>query len=74
MTKYEKKLLLNALEFFVEYRFLTPSESNKAYVEVTNKISQNEYALLCKKMGGKTKWQPVKETQSELMRNNGFHN
>ncbi len=74
MTKYEKKLLLNALKFFVEYRFTTPSKMNTTYVEMTDEISQNEYALLCKKMGGKTRWQPVKESTSELMRNNGFHN
>ena len=48
MTKYEKKLLLNALKFFVEYRFTTPSKMNTTYVEMTDEISQNEYALLCK--------------------------
>ena len=60
MTKYEKKLLLNALEFFVDYRFTTSSKNHATYIEMTDKISQNEYALLCKKMGGETKWLPTK--------------
>ena len=58
--KKEEKMLLNALEFFVDYKFSVSQKITDRYIEMTNEIAQNDYALLCKKMDGTTKWPPAK--------------
>jgi hypothetical protein len=55
----EKQVLLNALEFFVDYRFNTGSWMQKQYIKMINQIDQNDYAILCKKLGGKPRFEPT---------------
>ena len=54
----EEHLLISALEFFVDYRFNTNSEMSTRYSKMIQKINQNDYAVLCKKLNGKTDWEP----------------
>ena len=61
----EKNMLLNALEFFVDFRFLTGPKITGRYVEMHNEIDQNDYAILCRKMGGTTKWPPTIKEEGE---------
>ena len=58
MDKKEEHLLLSALEFFVDFRFNTNSEMSTRYTKMIEQIDQNEYAILCKKLNGKTDWSP----------------
>ena len=58
-SKEEHLLLLSALEFFVDFRFNTNSEMSTRYNEMIRKIDQNDYAILCKKLNGKTDWSPT---------------
>ena len=55
----EEHLLLSALEFFVDFRFNTNSEMSTRYSKMIQKIDQNDYAKLCKKLNGKTDWGPT---------------
>lgn len=55
----EEHLLLSALEFFVDFRFNTNSEMSTRYGKMIQKIDQNDYAILCKKLNGKTDWEPT---------------
>jgi hypothetical protein len=55
----EEHLLLSALEFFVDFRFNTNSEMSTRYSKMIQKIDQNDYAILCKKLNGKTDWGPT---------------
>ena len=55
----EEHLLLSALEFFVDFRFNTNSEMSTRYSKMIQKIDQNDYAILCKKLNGKTDWEPT---------------
>ena len=58
-NKDEHLLLLSALEFFVDFRFNTNSEMSTRYGEMIQKVNQNDYAILCKKLNGKTDWNPT---------------
>ena len=55
----EEHLLLSALEFFVDFRFNTNSEMSTRYSKMIQQIDQNDYAILCKKLNGKTDWEPT---------------
>ena len=54
----EKHMILNALEFFVDFKFTTNSAMSTRYCNMMKEIDQNDYAVLCKQMGGKPKWEP----------------
>ena len=57
--KKDEHLLLSALEFFVDYSFNTGTWMNSEYLKKTNDgLNQNEYAKLCKRLGGKTRFEP----------------
>ena len=58
LNKEEHLLLLSALEFFVDYRFNANSQMSTRYSQMIQKIDQNDYAKLCKKLNGKTDWEP----------------
>ena len=58
-SEEEHLLLLSALEFFVDFRFNTNSEMSTRYGEMIQKVNQNDYAILCKKLNGKTDWNPT---------------
>ena len=56
----EEHMLLEALAFFVDYGFNTGSWMNSEYLKKTNGgLKQNEYAKLCKRLGGKTRFEPT---------------
>ena len=56
----EEHMLLEALAFFVDYGFNTGSWMNSEYLKKTNDgLNQNEYAKLCKRLGGKTRFDPT---------------
>ena len=57
----EEHMLLEALAFFVDYGFNTGSWMNSEYLKKTNDglIKQNDYAKLCKRLGGKTRFDPT---------------
>ena len=55
----EEHMLLEALAFFVDYGFNTGSWMNSEYLKKTSDgLKQNEYAKLCKRLGGKTRFEP----------------
>ena len=56
----EKHMIISALEFFVDYRFNTGKWMNKEYINKINQIDHNDFAKLCKTMGGKTRFEPNK--------------
>ena len=58
-NKEEHLLLLSALEFFVDYRFSTGQWMNSEYIKRIKQIDHNDYAKLCKQMGGKTRFMPT---------------
>ena len=55
----EKQLLLSALEFFVDYKFKTGSGMHQRYLEIIDETNHNDYAKLCKKLGGKPTFEPT---------------
>ena len=56
----QRVMLLNALEFFVDYKFNSGDWVEKEYAKRINEdISQNDYAKLCKEMGGKARFEPT---------------
>jgi len=55
----EKQLLLSALEFFVDYKFKTGSGMQQRYLEIIDETNHNDYAKLCKKLGGKPTFEPT---------------
>ena len=56
----EEHMLLEALAFFVDYGFNTGSWMNSEYLKKTNNgLNQNDYAKLCKRLGGKTRFEPT---------------
>ena len=56
----EEHMMLEALAFFVDYGFNTGSWMNSEYLKKTNDgLNQNEYAKLCKRLGGKTRFDPT---------------
>ena len=57
----QKVMLLNALEFFVDYKFSSGDWTGKEYEKRIGNIPQNDYAKLCKEMGGKARFEPVIE-------------
>ena len=57
--KKDEHLLLSALEFFVDYRFNANSQMSTRYSQMIQKIDQNDYAKLCERMGGKTRFAPT---------------
>ena len=61
----EKHLLLSALEFFVDYKYNTGKWMNKEYIKRIEQVDHNDYAKLCKRMGGRTRFEPTidKETK-----------
>ena len=61
----EKQILLSALEFFVDYRFSTGKWMNSEYIKRIEQVDHNDYAKLCKRMGGRTRFEPTidKETK-----------
>ena len=52
----EKHILLSALEFFVDYRFITGKWVNKEYIKRIEQVDHNDFAKLCERMGGKTRF------------------
>ena len=55
----EEHLLLSALEFFVDYRYNTGTWMNKEYIKRIEQVDHNDYAKLCERMGGKTRFAPT---------------
>ena len=54
----KQRMLLNALEFFVDYKFSSGDWVSKEYAKRIKDIPQNDYAKLCKEMGGKARFEP----------------
>ena len=54
----QRVMLLNALEFFVDYKFNSGDWTSKEYEKRIKNIPQNDYAKLCKEMGGKARFEP----------------
>ena len=54
----DRTMLLNALEFFVDYKFNSGPWVIKEYQKRIEHIPQNDYAKLCKRLGGKTRFEP----------------
>ena len=54
----EERILISALEFFVDYKFNTGSWMQSEYLKRIEQIDHNEYAKLCERMGGKTRFEP----------------
>ena len=52
----EERILISALEFFVDYKFNTGSWMQSEYLKRIEQIDHNEYAKLCERMGGKTRF------------------
>ena len=59
LLEVKDEMLLSALEFFVDYKFSSSDWANKEYAKRIENIDQNEFAKLCKKMGGKTRFAPT---------------
>ena len=54
----ERTMLLNALEFFVDYKFNSGEWVIREYQKRIEHIPQNDYAKLCKRLGGKARFEP----------------
>lgn len=54
----ERTMLLNALEFFVDYKFNSGSWVIREFQKRIEHIPQNDYAKLCKRLGGKARFEP----------------
>ena len=54
----ERTMLLNALEFFVDYKFNSGSWVIREFQKRIEHIPQNDYAKLCKRLGGKARCEP----------------
>ena len=54
----QRVMLLKALEFFVDYKFNSGDWTSKEYKKRIGNIPQNDYAKLCKEMGGKARFEP----------------
>ena len=54
----QRVMLLKALEFFVDYKFNSGDWTSKEYAKRIEDIPQNDYAKLCKRMGGKARFEP----------------
>ena len=54
----QRVMLLKALEFFVDYKFNSGNWTSKEYEQRIKNIPQNDYAKLCKEMGGKARFEP----------------
>ena len=54
----EEHMILNALEFFVDYKFNSGSWVIREYQKRIENIPQNDYAKLCKRLGGKARFEP----------------
>ena len=52
----EKKLIVKALKFFVDYRFNIVRTNHGDYLELLKEDDYNEYVKVLKKLGGKPKW------------------
>jgi hypothetical protein len=59
-----KQMILNALEFFIDYRFNTGTWMQSEYLKKIQEIDHNDYTVLCKNMGGKTRFQPTVSNES----------
>ena len=57
-TDKEKEMTLRALEFFVDYKFNSGDWVEKEHAKRVKDIPQNDYAKLCKSMGGKARFEP----------------
>ena len=54
----DRTMLLNALEFFVDYKFNSGSWVIREFQKRIEHIPQNDYAKLCKRLGGKARFEP----------------
>ena len=54
----DRTMLLNALEFFVDYKFNIGKWMQLEYGKRIEHIPQNDYAKLCKRLGGKPRFEP----------------
>ena len=54
----DRTMLLNALEFFVDYKFNIGKWMLLEYGKRIEHIPQNDYAKLCKQLGGKPRFEP----------------
>ena len=63
----EERILISALEFFVDYKFNTGSWMQSEYLKRIEQIDHNEYAKLYERMGGRARFKPTidKETINE---------
>ena len=57
----EEHMILNALEFFVDYKFNTSEWMNKEYIKRIEEVDHNDYEKLCKRLGGKARFEPELE-------------
>ena len=57
----DRTMLLNALEFFVDYKFNGTSWMMREYKRRIENIPQNDYAKLCKRLGGNARFEPEVE-------------
>ena len=55
----QRVMLLKALEFFVDYKLNSGDWTSKEYKQRIENIPQNDYAKLCKEMGGKARFEPT---------------
>ena len=55
----EKHILLSALEFFVDCKFSTGKWMNSEYIKRIEQVDHNDFAKLCERMGGKTRFAPT---------------
>ena len=54
----ETHMILSALEFFTDYKFNSGDWTSKEYAKRIEDIPQNDYAKVCKRMGGKARFEP----------------
>ena len=57
----DRSMLLYALEFFVDYKFNGTSWMMREYKRRIENIPQTDYAKLCKRLGGKARFEPEVE-------------
>ena len=55
----EERILISALEFFVDYKFNTGSWMQSEYLKRIEQVDHNEYVKVCERMGGKIRFEPT---------------
>ena len=67
MNKKEEEMVLRSLEFFVDYKFSSGAWVSKEYAKRIEDIPQNDYAKLCKRLGGKARFEPAIEEKEGVI-------